>query len=130
MDITFGSFHITSGSAAKTSKTRIAARAIASAGCLLLVAACSWVDLEPEAQAVGVRSTEAEVADCTKRGDINAQTTSSVGFISRNDTKVAVELERLARNRAVGLGANTVVPTGPVTAEGTRAYAAYLCPES
>jgi hypothetical protein len=129
MDNAFGSFRMTSGPAAQASMTRTAARAVASAACLLLASACSWVDLEPEAQAVGVRSTEAEVADCTKRGEINAQTTSSVGFISRNDTKVAVELERLARNRAVALGANTVVPTGPVTAEGTRAYAAYLCPE-
>ena len=124
------SFGKAGGSAAATSMTRAAAWAGATAACLLLGTACSWVDLEPEAQAVGVRSTEAEVADCTKRGTINAQTTSSVGFVARNDTKVAVELERLARNRAVGLGANTIVPTGPVTAEGTRAYDAYLCPES
>jgi hypothetical protein len=130
MDNTSGSLRLTTGSAAQTSVTRPEARVVATVACLLLASACSWVDLEPEAQAVGVRSTEAEVADCTKRGEINAQTTSSVGFISRNDTKVAVELERLARNRAVALGANTVVPTGPVTAEGTRAYAAYLCPES
>jgi len=95
----------------------------------LLAGACSWVDVDQEAEAVGVVRTLEEVADCRKVGEIGSNTMSKVGFVARNDTKVAVELERLARNDAVAMGANTIVPLGPVTAEGSRRYGAYVCAE-
>jgi len=108
-------------------------RVLATGGCLLvpglLAGACSWVDVDQEAEAVGVVRTLDEVADCTKVGEIGANTMSKVGFVARNDTKVAVELERLARNDAAKMGANTIVPLGPVTAEGSRRYGAYFCAE-
>lgn len=95
----------------------------------LLAGACSWVDVDQEAEAVGVLRTLDEVADCRKVGEIGSNTMSKVGFVARNDTKVAVELERLARNDAAAMGANTIVPLGPVTAEGSRRYGAYVCAE-
>ena len=95
----------------------------------LLAGACSWVDVDEEAEAVGVVRTLDEVADCRKVGEIGSNTMSKVGFVARNDTKVAVELERLARNDAAAMGANTIVPLGPVTAEGSRRFGAYVCAE-
>ncbi len=108
-------------------------RILATGACLLgpgfLAGACSWVDVDQEAEAVGVVRTLDEVADCTKVGEIGSNTMSKVGFVARNDTKVAIELERLARNDAAKMGANTIVPLGPVTAEGARRYGAYVCEE-
>lgn len=90
--------------------------------------ACVHVDIKEDAQAVSVVTDERAVADCKKRGEITARTTAGVGFIRRGDTTVALELERIARNDAVGLEANTIRPLGPVSAEGQRRYAAYRCP--
>lgn len=100
----------------------------ASLALALVAGGCSWVDVDREAEAVGVARTLEEVAHCRKVGEIGSKTMADVGIFSRNDTKVAVELERLSRNDAVGMGANTIVPLGPVTAEGTRRYAAFRCP--
>lgn len=93
----------------------------------LLANGCSWVEVDERAEAVGVVRTVEEVDRCRKVGEIGSKTLSRVGFVARNDTQVAVELERLARNDAVAMGANTLVPLGPVTAEGTRRYGAYRC---
>ena len=89
--------------------------------CLLatLVSGCTWVSLEPEAQAIGVLRTTEEAAGCEDRGKIGVKTLARVLGIPRGETKVAVELERLARNDAVGLGANRIAPLGP--REGGRA---------
>lgn len=93
----------------------------------MLSSACSWVEVDEQAEAVGVVRSVEELGDCKKLGEIGANTMSRVGFIARDETRVAVELERLARNDAAAMGANTLVPLGPVTAEGTRRYAAYRC---
>jgi hypothetical protein len=94
----------------------------------LLAGGCSWVDLDEEAQQVGVIRTEDEASGCRKVGEVGARTTPKVAGIARDETTVAVELERLARNDAARMGANTILPLGPVTLEGTRRYAAYACP--
>ena len=90
---------------------------------------CAFVQVEEDALAVEVRKTEDEVADCVRKGTVSASTKANVGFIARGETTVAVELERLARNRAVNLGADVIVPLGPVTAEGEREYSAWSCPQ-
>ena len=94
----------------------------------LLGSSCSWVDLEAEAQQVGVIRTEQEAGGCRMVAEIGTRTTAKVAGVARNEETVAVELERLARNDAARLGANTIRPLGPVTLEGTRRYAAYVCP--
>lgn len=93
------------------------------------IGGCAFVQVDETARGVEVRKTEAEVADCVRKGNVSASTKANVGFIARGETTVAVELERLARNRAVNLGANVIVPMGPVTAEGEREYSAWSCPE-
>lgn len=99
------------------------------AALVVFAAGCVYVDVDEEAQVVGVAKTREEVADCERKGRVSASTTAKVGFVSRGEESVALELERLARNDAATLGANVIVPLGPVDAEGKRAYDAYLCPE-
>ncbi|MEM9175313.1 MAG: DUF4156 domain-containing protein [Myxococcota bacterium] len=94
-----------------------------------MTGACAFVQVEENARGVEVRKAEAEVEACTRKGTVSASTKANVGFIDRNETTVAVELERLARNRAVNLGANVIVPLGPVSEEGSREYSAWACPE-
>ena len=91
---------------------------------------CSFVDVSEEARAVGVLKTIEEASDCVKKGEISTQTMARVAGVARNETSVAVELERIARNDAIGLAANTIVPLGPVTESGTRRFAAYFCSEN
>lgn len=102
----------------------IAALAVAA-----IASGCAFVKVDEDALGVEVRKTTDEVADCTQKGTVSASTKANVGFVARGETTVAVELERLARNRAVNLGANVIVPSGPVSAEGTRDYSAWSCPE-
>lgn len=90
---------------------------------------CAFVDVTKEAESVAVFKTLQEASSCEKRHEIGTQTKSKVGLMNRNKATVALELERLARNDAARLGANTIVPLGPVGAEGTRRYAAFVCPE-
>lgn len=103
---------------------------LAGLGVGVFTAGCSFVELKPEAQAVGVLKTvaEAEAEQCRMLSEIRAKTTARIGLISRNKTTVAVELERLARNQAAQAGGNTIVPLEPVSAEGERRYANFLCP--
>ena len=93
------------------------------------IGACAFVRVDESALEVDVRRAEAAMDGCERKGTVSASTQSKVGFVARNETTVAVELERLARNRAVNLDANVIVPEGPVTADGSRDYAAWRCPE-
>ena len=97
-------------------------------GGLALVSGCVFVDVSEEARVVTVVTSEDEVAACEKKGTVGARTRARVGYARRSEETVALELERIARNEAVSLGANTLVPQGPVE-EGRRRYDAYLCPE-
>ena len=61
-------------------------------------------------------------------GDTAGATAARVAFVTRNKETVKLELERIARNDAVGLDANIIVPLGPVSDQGTRRFAAFRCP--
>jgi hypothetical protein len=96
---------------------------------LLLVAGvsgCTWVNLTKEGEQVAVASTADPT--CKKLGSTTSIGRSELASIDRNEEKVATELETLARNHAVEMGGNTIVPSGPVTEDGQRAYAVYKCP--
>lgn len=94
---------------------------------VLLFPSCAWVKLEPKAEQVRVVNSAADAASCKKLSEIGASTTSRVAFIARSAQKVETELETLARNDAQKRGANVIAPLGPVTADGTRRYAAFRC---
>ncbi len=85
---------------------------------------CQFVQLT-DAGATVAQAGAGDVANCTKVGEVDAQTQSKV-VLSRGDEKVRAELAILARNRAAELGANAIVPIGPHQ-EGKQRFNAYLC---
>jgi len=100
---------------------------LAAALCVSL-AGCTWVALNPNAEGIRVAADEAAVADCQQVGGVRARTKASVGFISRSPEKVALELQTLAKNDAVELGANTILAEAPPSIEGAQRFKAYRCP--
>lgn len=76
----------------------------------LLLGACTWVKMEPGANRVRVLAETAPTTACTELGEIGVSVKDRVALYRRNDLKVRDELETLARNEAVNLGADTIQP--------------------
>lgn len=89
---------------------------------------CTWVALTPQAESIRVAPNEAAVADCQQVGGVRARTKARVGFFSRSTEKVALELETLAKNDSVELGANTILAEGSPSIDGAQRFRAYRCP--
>jgi hypothetical protein len=94
--------------------------------CLVfLFSGCSWVDVTPAAQ--GVRTATAqEVVACKPMGSVSSKVLSKVGFVDRNEYKVAAELEDLARDQAAKMGGNVIVPDSEAE-NGQQSFLAYRC---
>lgn len=97
----------------------------ASIAAALFVAGCTWVKPEPGAQAVSIR-TASEITECEARGETSVSVRHRVAAIERKAGKVSDELDTLARNSATEMGANVIVPLGPVR-DGKRSYGVYRC---
>jgi hypothetical protein len=91
------------------------------------VCACTWVPMETGAAGVRVLAMGASTAGCTKLGEIEGNVTDRVAVYQRNPLRVQEELETMARNEAVGLGANTVLPI-EAAHDGRQRYTAWRCP--
>lgn len=96
---------------------------------LILVAGCTWVPMQTGAAAVRVIPAGARPAGCTLLGEIEVEVTDRVAFYERNPLRVREELETLARNEAVGLGADTVQPLADPR-EGSQRFAGLRCPRA
>lgn len=92
---------------------------------LLPALACNWVPLTREGQNVRVLQANA-VTHCQKVGEVTAKTSDRVTIFARNDRKIREELESLARNEAVELNGDTVVPIG-TESEGRQSFEVYRC---
>ncbi len=92
---------------------------------LLLLPACTWVKISDDARAIPLRETR-EVAECQRVGAITTQVAWKVLGVPRGENKIRVELDNLARQRALDMQANTVVRES--IEEGTGNYTAYRCP--
>ena len=91
----------------------------------LYLAGCTWVPVSTQGEKVRVL-TAAEVAACQRVGKTTVTTAAKVAGMDRFEEKVQAELHTLARNSAVELGGDTVVPLGsPV--EGRQVYEVYRC---
>ena len=91
------------------------------------VAGCTWVPMQTGAAAVRVVAPGAAPAGCTKLGEIEVEVTDKVAFYERNPLRVREELETMARNEAVGLGADTVQPMAEPR-EGSQRFIGWRCP--
>lgn len=90
-----------------------------------LLAGCSWVKLTPEGEKVRVLSVT-EVSSCKKLGKTTVSLKSTIAGFERNEEKVKTELETLARNRAIDLGGDTVVPVSKIS-KGQQTFGIYRC---
>ena len=91
----------------------------------LYVSACTWVDVTEEGEKVRVMSL-AEVTACKRVGKTTVRTTAGLAGLDRYEDKVQAELNTLARNSAVDVGGDTVVPIGSPD-EGRQVFEIYRC---
>lgn len=94
-----------------------------------VVAGCTWVPMQAGAASVRVIAAGAPPAGCTKLGEIEVEVTDNVAFYERNPLRVREELETMARNEAVGLGADTVQPMADPR-DGSQRFLAWRCPRA
>lgn len=92
---------------------------------LLLLSACAWVNVTPEAAQIKIVTPDATTG-CQRIGVVSANTKAKLLGVPRKEHIVTKELDDLARQQAVSMGANTLVRQTVV--EGKGSYTAYLCP--
>jgi hypothetical protein len=106
-------------------KTRIICLSMGTA-LAALTASCAWVELKPQAEKVRTLAPQ-EVGRCKPVGKVTANTLPKVlGFIARSRDTVQEEVRRLASNNAADMGADTIVPAGPLI-DGEQSFNAYRC---
>jgi|SRR5690554_8016193 len=97
--------------------------------CLLaaftLLAGCSWVELEDEAQQV-VLGAPQDITECQQLSHVTASVMKGMGPFSRSQNKISQELSTIARNEAARLGGDTVVPSSSIT-DGRQHFTVYQC---
>lgn len=100
-------------------------RMLAAVVATALLAGCNWVDLKPGADTVDLRSPS-QVHSCERLGATTTSVRDRVGIFNRDTDKVGRELADLARNSALELGGDTIVPDGPIE-DGERRFLIYRC---
>lgn len=95
------------------------------AAALLAVAGCTWVKPEPGAEQVRVLEGGG-TAGCERLGQTTASVRDRVAAVQRRAVTVEEELATLARNSALELGGDAIVPISPVE-DGQRTFAVYRC---
>ena len=86
---------------------------------------CNWVPLTSEGENVRVLQASA-VTDCQKVGKVSSKTSDRILIFARTDRKIREELESLARNEAVDLNGDSIVPIG-TEADGRQSFEVYRC---
>jgi hypothetical protein len=93
--------------------------------CCLALSSCTWVKITPEGESVRLVQSGKTVEPCKKLGEVNTKVVSKMVF-SRDKEKVAKELADLARNEAVLMEGDTIVPISDIV-EGRRSFGVYQC---
>ncbi len=91
----------------------------------LMISGCSWVQPLPGADEVAVMTIE-DVAKCQKLGSTHAQTLNKVTMFERDQEAMRQELIALAKNEAVRMRADTIVPLSDIE-DGTMEFGIYNC---
>lgn len=91
---------------------------------VLFLSACTWVELTPEGEKVTVAKAE-HVKDCKFAGTTTVSVKSRT-LGERDLAKVKSELETLARNEAIKLKGDTVVPVTEIK-DGEQTFKVYQC---
>ncbi|MFT6387521.1 MAG: hypothetical protein ACJAUP_000892 [Cellvibrionaceae bacterium] len=93
---------------------------------LAILSGCTWVNENTAGRNVTITAID-QVANCSQVGTISANVKHKLGFILRDRDKVTRELQILARNEAVALGADAIVADGAPN-DGKQGYKAFSCP--
>ena len=91
-----------------------------------LTAGCSAVKVSEAGKRVNMVSAN-QVAGCQRVGTIQSSVLDNVLFIPRREAKIQSDLNKLARDEAVLMRANTLVHIS--TSDGRGEYIAYNCPQ-
>ena len=91
----------------------------------LSLTACTWVKLTPEGEKVRLLSTS-EVKSCKKMGKTTVSLKDKIAGFERDREKVQKELEALARNSAIDLKGDTIVPASEIK-DGKQVFDVYRC---
>ena len=92
---------------------------------LSLAAGCTVVKVSEAGKNVNLVDANS-VSSCQRVGMVSTSVLDNVLFIPRNEGKVQSDLDKLARDEAVLMSANTLVHVS--TVEGRGNYIAYNCP--
>lgn len=92
---------------------------------ILPLSACTWVDLTDEGEKVRILGPD-EVLKCQAMGQTTSTTKATVAGIKRHENAILDELNTLARNTAINLKGDTIVPQGEVE-DGKLTYKVYRC---
>jgi len=103
----------------------VSRRLVAAVAAGALLAGCTWVGLSPEGEKVVVLSPD-EVTNCDRLGHTTVSLLDKLAGIERNREKVQEELNTLARNSAVDLGGDAVVPESKIN-DGKQRFGVYRC---
>ena len=87
---------------------------------------CTWVKLSSAGAQVEV--LKQKPSDCRRLGRTTSITKAELLSVDRNAKKIVTELETLARNHAVEMGANAIIAESPMTPEGKQTFIVYDCP--
>lgn len=86
---------------------------------------CTWVKVSDKGSSVAVANA-ANVRGCENVREVTVSVTSKVGFVKRDQDKVATELANLARNEAVSFSGDTIVPSSTIE-NGRQSFNVYKC---
>jgi hypothetical protein len=92
---------------------------------LFLTQGCTWVELTAEGEKVRILGAD-EVASCKRIGQTISTTAAKVAGITRHENAIRDELQSLARNSAINLGGDSIVPVSEIS-EGKQTYDVYRC---
>lgn len=92
---------------------------------VMLLSACSWVQPLPEADKVAVMQFE-DVSKCQKLGSTRNQTLDKITIFERSEDAKYQELVALAKNEAVRMRGDTIVPLTTMQ-DGIMEFAIYNC---
>lgn len=87
--------------------------------------ACTWVKPTEGGEKVVVAQAQG-INNCERKGAVESALKSRVAGVDRNATKVAGELETLARNEAARMGGDTIVAESTVW-DGKQTFGVYRC---
>lgn len=92
----------------------------------VLLGACSWVDLQPQAEDILVLKPY-QAKECEQVRRTTSQVLDKIWFVNRNQEKMEEELATLARNTAAELGGNAIMADSEIK-EGKQTFVILNCP--